>query len=64
MRSSAEELADRQFLDYCRAEGDATVTLEAVRQALASIPGTMTEACAEERAEHGWMSGQNPAIRC
>jgi predicted DNA-binding antitoxin AbrB/MazE fold protein len=47
----AAELEDPEFLAYCHLEGDPTVTLDAVRQALAKIPGTLTQACTEERDE-------------
>ena len=46
-----EALEDKGFLEYCRAEGDPNVTLEEVRQLLAAIPGSMTEACSAERDE-------------
>jgi predicted DNA-binding antitoxin AbrB/MazE fold protein len=47
----AEGLEDKSFEDYCRGEGDSSITLEEVRQALAVIPGSMTEACSAERDE-------------
>ena len=47
----AEDLEDNAFVNYCRAEGDPNITLEQVRQALAVIPGSMTEACSAERDE-------------
>jgi predicted DNA-binding antitoxin AbrB/MazE fold protein len=46
-----DELDDKGFLEYCRAEGDPTVTLEEVRAAMAVIPGSMTAACSAERDE-------------
>ena len=46
-----ETLEDTGFLEYCRAEGGANITLEEVRQSLAVIPGSMTEACSAERDE-------------
>jgi predicted DNA-binding antitoxin AbrB/MazE fold protein len=46
-----EDVEDREFLEYCRAEGDAHVSLQRVRQILSKIPGTMTQACIEERDE-------------
>ena len=49
--AAAEKLEDAEFLEYCRAEGDPNITLEEVRQALAVIPGSMTEACSAERDE-------------
>ena len=47
----ADEIEDNAFLNYCRAEGDPNITLEEVRQALAVIPGSLTEACSAERDE-------------
>jgi len=46
-----DELEDKGFLEYCRAEGDPNITLEEVREALAVIPGSMTAACSAERDE-------------
>ena len=46
-----DELEDKGFLEYCRKEGDPSITLEEVRQALAVIPGSMTAACSAERDE-------------
>jgi predicted DNA-binding antitoxin AbrB/MazE fold protein len=48
---AAEDLEDKAFVNYCRAQGDPNITLEQVRQALAVIPGSLTEACAAERDE-------------
>jgi predicted DNA-binding antitoxin AbrB/MazE fold protein len=45
----AGDLEDNAFENYCRAEGNPNITLEEVRQALAVIPGSMTEACSAER---------------
>lgn len=45
------EIEDKAFLSYCLSEGDSNITLEEVRQALAVIPGTLTEACSAERDE-------------
>jgi predicted DNA-binding antitoxin AbrB/MazE fold protein len=47
----AEDLEDKAFVNYCRAQGDPNITLEQVRQALAVIPGSLTEACSAERDE-------------
>jgi predicted DNA-binding antitoxin AbrB/MazE fold protein len=49
--NDAEELKDKDFLEYCQAEGDPSITLDEVRQALSVIPGSMTEACSAERDE-------------
>ncbi len=46
-----DELEDKGFLEYCRAEGDPNITLEEVREALAVIPGSMTAAFSAERDE-------------
>ncbi|HEV3003952.1 MAG TPA: antitoxin family protein [Pirellulales bacterium] len=48
---AAEDLEDKAFMSYCRAQGDPNISLEEVRQALAVIPGTLTEACSAERDE-------------
>lgn len=48
---AAAEIEDKAFLNYCIAEGDPSITLEEVRQALAVIPGSMTDACSAERDE-------------
>jgi predicted DNA-binding antitoxin AbrB/MazE fold protein len=48
---AAEDLEDRAFVNYCRAEGDPNVTLEEVREALAAISGSLTDACSAERDE-------------
>ena len=47
----AEDLLDAEFLESCRAEADPGVSLQAVRDALAAIPGTMTETIRAERDE-------------
>jgi predicted DNA-binding antitoxin AbrB/MazE fold protein len=49
--NAVAELEDKAFAEYCRAQGDPNVTLEEVRQALAMIPGSLTEACSAERDE-------------
>ena len=47
-----EELIDLEFEAFCAREGTENVTLEEVRKAMASIPGSMAEAIIEEeRAE-------------
>ena len=48
---AAVEIEDQAFLTYCLAEGDPNDSLEEVRQALAVIPGSLTEACSAERDE-------------
>ena len=50
--SAAEEnLLDQEFLAYCETQADDTVSLEEVRQALAKIPGSLTDAIRAERDE-------------
>lgn len=39
---AAVEIEDKAFLNYCLSEGDPSITLEEVRQALAVIPGSLT----------------------
>jgi predicted DNA-binding antitoxin AbrB/MazE fold protein len=46
-----EELLDSEFLEVCRAGADASVSLQAVRDALAKIPGTLTDDIRAERDE-------------
>ncbi len=46
-----EEWLDTEFHPSCAAEADPSVSLEAVRAALAKIPGSMTEDFIAERDE-------------
>ena len=47
-----EELIDLEFEAFCAREGDEDVTLDEVRKATESIPGSMAEAIIEdERAD-------------
>jgi predicted DNA-binding antitoxin AbrB/MazE fold protein len=46
---SEEDLFDREFLAYCDTQADDSVSLEAVRQALAKIPGSLTDEIRAER---------------
>jgi hypothetical protein len=46
--STLEDLIDLEFEAFCAREGDENVTLEEVRRATASIPGSMAEAIIEE----------------
>lgn len=48
---AAVEIEDKAFVSYCISEGNANITLEEVRQVLAVIPGSLTEACSAERDE-------------
>ncbi len=50
--SALEELLDLEFEAFCAREGNENVTLEEVRKATSSIPGSMAEAIIEdERAD-------------
>ena len=46
--SLLEELIDLEFEAFCAREGDEDVTLDEVRMATASIPGSMAEAIIED----------------
>lgn len=51
-KHALEDLLDLEFEAFCAREGDENVTLEEVRKATASIPGSMAQAVIdEERAE-------------
>jgi predicted DNA-binding antitoxin AbrB/MazE fold protein len=50
-RSAVEALLDTEFHAACAREADPSITLEAVRAALASIPGSLTEDFIAERDE-------------
>ena len=45
----ADDLLDAEFLESCRAGADPGVSLQAVRDALAKIPGCMTHEIRAER---------------
>jgi predicted DNA-binding antitoxin AbrB/MazE fold protein len=49
--SPEEELLDVEYLRACASEADDSVTLEAVRQALAKFPGSLTADFLAEREE-------------
>jgi predicted DNA-binding antitoxin AbrB/MazE fold protein len=49
--SAEEDLFDREFHAYCDSQADDTVSMEAVRQALAKIPGSLTDEIRAERDE-------------
>lgn len=53
--SSLEDLIDLEFEALCARELGDDVTLDEVRKATASIPGSMAEAITEERADRFWM---------
>jgi len=46
-----EDVLDAEFLESCRAEADPSVSLQVVRDALAKIPGTLTDDIRAERDE-------------
>jgi predicted DNA-binding antitoxin AbrB/MazE fold protein len=46
-----EDLLDAEFLETCRAGADPSVSLQTVRDALAKIPGTLTDDIRAERDE-------------
>lgn len=49
---AVEDLVDLDFEAFCAREGDDAITLEEVREATATIPGSMAEAIIDdERAE-------------
>ena len=47
----AEDLLDAEFLEACRAGADPSVSLQAVRDVLAKIPGSLTDDIRAERDE-------------
>ncbi len=49
--TAEENLLDQEFLAYCETQADETVSLEAVRQALAKIPGSLLDDNRAERDE-------------
>jgi hypothetical protein len=50
--TALEELLDLEFEAFCSREGDENVTLDEVRKATSSIPGSMAQAIIdEERAD-------------
>ena len=49
--SADEALLDLEYMNACLAEADPTVTLDAVREALSKIPGSMTPDFVAERDE-------------
>ena len=51
LRAAEENLLDREFMEYCQTQADDSVSLEAVRQALAKIPGSLTDDIRAERDE-------------
>jgi predicted DNA-binding antitoxin AbrB/MazE fold protein len=51
VKAAEEDLLDQEFLAYCETQADDTVPLEAVRLALAKIPGSLTDDIRAERDE-------------
>jgi hypothetical protein len=49
--TAADSLIDHEFLAYCETQADDSVSLEEVRQALAKIPGSLTDDIRAERDE-------------
>ena len=49
--TAEENLLDQEFLAYCETQADDTVSLEAVREALANIPGSLADDIRAERDE-------------
>ena len=47
--AAEEDALDREFLAYCDTQADDSVPLEAVRQSLAKIPGSLTGDIRSER---------------
>src|SRR5436190_16344285 len=46
-----DELIDQEFHAYCETQADDTASLETVRQALAKIPGSLSDDIRAERDE-------------
>src|SRR5262249_54063656 len=46
-----ENVLDQEFIAYCETQADDSVSLEAVRQALAKIPGSLADDIRAERDE-------------
>jgi hypothetical protein len=46
-----DELLDTEYMTECAKEADPTITIESVHEALAKIPGSMTEDFIAERDE-------------
>jgi predicted DNA-binding antitoxin AbrB/MazE fold protein len=51
VQAAEDELLDQEFLAYCETQADDAVSLEAVRQALAKIPGSLTGDIRADRDE-------------
>jgi predicted DNA-binding antitoxin AbrB/MazE fold protein len=51
LAAAEQALVDEEFLAYCATQADDAVSLEAVRRALAKIPGSLTNDIRAERDE-------------
>jgi predicted DNA-binding antitoxin AbrB/MazE fold protein len=49
--AAEENLIDHEFLAYCETQADDSVSLEAVREALSKIPGSLVNDIRAERDE-------------
>jgi predicted DNA-binding antitoxin AbrB/MazE fold protein len=49
--AAAEAIVDHEFIAYCETQADDAVSLEQVREALASIPGSLVKDIRDERDE-------------
>jgi predicted DNA-binding antitoxin AbrB/MazE fold protein len=49
---AGDDVLDAEFLENCRAEADPSVSLQAVREALAKIPGSLTDDIRAERDDY------------
>lgn len=47
--AATDDFLDQEFLAYCETQADDNIALEAVRQALAKIPGSLTGDIRAER---------------
>ena len=51
LEAAEDSVLDHEFLAYCGTQADDAVSLEAVRQALSKIPGSLTDDIRAERDE-------------
>ena len=49
--AAEEAIVDHEFIAYCETQADDAVSLEQVREALASIPGSLVKDIRDERDE-------------
>lgn len=50
-KTDEEDLIDHEFIAYCATQADDSVSLDAVRQALSKIPGSLVDDIRAERDE-------------